>query len=70
MVELERSSYQAAQNNANVALEKLRIGSITPLEVRQTFFTLLEIGERVAQLEYERRLAATELLRLSGLLIQ
>lgn len=70
LVELERSSYQAAQNNANVALEKLRIGSITPLEVRQTFFTLIEIGERVAQLEYERRLAATELLRLSGMLIQ
>jgi outer membrane protein TolC len=70
LVEIERSSYEAAQGNANVALEKLRVGSVTPLEVRQTFLTLLEVGERVAQLEYERRLAATELLRLSGSLIQ
>ncbi|MBI2794425.1 MAG: hypothetical protein HYX66_07240 [Ignavibacteria bacterium] len=60
----------AAQSNANVALENLRVGSVTPMEVRQTLLTLLEVGERAVQLKYERRFAATELLRLSGSLIQ
>ncbi|MGA0045374.1 MAG: hypothetical protein ACO3I4_03885, partial [Candidatus Kapaibacteriota bacterium] len=61
--------YAAAERNAMVALEKLRVGSITPLEVRQTFQTLLEVGAQVAQLEYQQRLAATEILRISGRLM-
>ena len=63
---IQRASYAAAERNAGVALEKLRVGAITPLEVRQTFQTLLEVGQQVARLEYEQRLAATEVLRLAG----
>ncbi|RPI67240.1 MAG: hypothetical protein EHM43_09170, partial [Ignavibacteriae bacterium] len=33
---IQRTSYTAAERNARIALEKLRVGSITPLEVRQT----------------------------------
>ena len=70
LLEVQRSSYQAAERNANVGLEKLRVGSITPLEVRQTFLTLLEVGQQLARLEYQQRLAATEVLRLAGRLVR
>lgn len=66
---IQQQSYAAAERNAMVALEKLRVGSITPLEVRQTFQTLLEVGAQVAQLEYQQRLAATEILRICGRLM-
>jgi outer membrane protein TolC len=67
---LEQASYAEAQRNATIAVERLRIGTIDALEVRQTLLTLLEVGERVARREYERRLAATELLRLGGRLVR
>ena len=70
LLEIQRSSYQAAERNAVVALEKLRVGSITPLEVRQTFLTLLEVGQQLARLEYQQRLAATEVLRIAGRLVR
>ena len=70
LLDIQQRSYAAAERNALVALEKLRVGSITPLEVRQTFQTLLEVGSQLATLEYEQRLAATELLRISGQLVR
>ena len=70
LLEIQRASYAAAEKNANVALEKLRVGTITPLEVRQTFLTLLEVGQQLARLEYQQRLAATEVLWIAGRLVR
>ncbi|MDZ4744909.1 MAG: efflux RND transporter permease subunit [bacterium] len=67
---LERASFIAAQRNAEVALEKLRLGTIRDIEVRQTQLTLFEIGERLARIEYETLVAATEAMRLSGALVR
>lgn len=67
---IERASYEAAQRNANVALEKLRLGTLRDIEVRQTQLTLFEIGERLARIEYETLVAATEAMRLSGALVR
>lgn len=67
---IERASYDAAQRNANVALEKLRLGTLRDIEVRQTQLTLFEIGERLARIEYETLVAATEAMRLSGALVR
>jgi outer membrane protein TolC len=69
LLDIQRASYTAAERNARIALEKLRVGTITPLEVRQTFQTLLEVGENLARLEYDQRLAATEVLRIAGRLV-
>lgn len=68
--QIERASYQAAQRNAQVALEKLRLGTLRDIEVRQTQLTLFEIGERLARIEYETLVAATEAMRLSGALVR
>lgn len=68
--QLEAASYTDAQTNASVAVEGLRLGTVDALQVRQSLLTLLDVGERVARRDYERRLAATEILRLSGLLVR
>lgn len=68
-VDLERASYAAAERNARVAIERLRVGTITSLEARQALQTLLEISTRVAQVEFEAYLSAIECLRLSGRLV-
>jgi len=67
---IQRSTLVAANRNARIAVEKLRLGTVTPLEVRQTLLSLLEAGESVARLNYEQRLAATEILRLQGTLVR
>ncbi|MBC8124309.1 MAG: TolC family protein, partial [Candidatus Kapabacteria bacterium] len=70
LLAIQKQTLTAAEKNARVALEKLRIGTITPLEVRQSLLSLLEAGESAARLEYEQRLAATEALRLQGMLVR
>ncbi len=67
---IQRQTLTAAEKNASVAVEKLRIGTVTALEVRQSLLSLLENGQSVARLEYERRLAITEILRLQGVLVR
>lgn len=67
---LEQASFDDAQRNASVAVDGLRIGTVNALQVRQALLTLLEIGERVVKRRYEQRLAATELFRLTGMLVQ
>ncbi len=67
---LEQQSYASALTNARIALEKLRLGTIRDIEVRQTAQTLLEIGLRMVRAEYETLLAATEARRLAGDLVR
>lgn len=70
ILSIEQESYEAAKRNAAIAVEKLRLGSITSLEVRQTQQTLLEIGAQLARLQYEIGVAATEIMRLSGRIVR
>jgi outer membrane protein TolC len=67
---IQRATLAVSEKNASVAVEKLRIGTVSALEVRQALLSLLENGQSVARLEYERRLALTELLRLQGTLVR
>jgi outer membrane protein TolC len=67
---IQQASLAAAERNASVALEKLRIGSVTPLEVRQSLLSYLEAAEGVARLAYQDRLVHVEILRLQGALVQ
>jgi outer membrane protein TolC len=67
---IQQASLAAAERNASVALEKLRIGSVTPLEVRQSLLSYLDAAEGVARLAYQDRLVHVEILRLQGALVQ
>lgn len=70
LLALEQTSYDAAQKNAQVALEQYTLGMNTDLEVRQTQQSVIEIGNRIARLQFETYTATVEVLRLSGKLVQ
>lgn len=65
-VSIEETSFADAQQNATVAIAGLKIGTVNALDVRQALLSLLDSAQSLAQREYEQRLAATELLRLTG----
>lgn len=67
---IQQASLVAAQRNAGVALEKLRIGTVTPLEVRQSLLSYLQAAEGEARLAYQDRLVHVEILRLQGALVR
>lgn len=67
---IQQASLVAAQRNAGVALEKLRIGTVTPLEVRQSLLSYLQAAEGAARLAYQDRLVHVEILRLQGALVR
>lgn len=69
-VDLERTSYAAAERNARVAIEQLRVGTITSVEARQAEQTLLDVSARALQVEFDAYLAAIECLRLAGRLVR
>ena len=69
-IDLERTSRAAAERNTRVALEQLRVGTITSVEARSVEQTLIDVTTRAAQVEYEGYLAAVECLRLAGRLVR
>lgn len=70
LVDLERENVSLAQLNLDVALERFRLGTITSIDLRevQSALTNAEGGFITAQFEAAR--AQTQLLLLSGTLIQ
>jgi outer membrane protein len=69
IVELEQQNLAAAEENLDIAIERLRLGNITPLEFRETQINLFNAKSRLVAAQFEAKSAETELLRLSGQLI-
>ena len=67
---IQTASLVAAERNARVAVEKLRIGSVTPLEVRQSLVSYLQEAEGESRLAHQERLVHVEILRLQGALVR
>lgn len=70
LVKLETQNFSAAQENVEIALEKLRLGSIAPLEFRETQRQLINAKSRLVAAQFEAKNAETELLKISGQLIK
>lgn len=70
LVELETENLESARENVSIAIERLRLGTLTPLEFRETQKRLLESQSRLLQAQYEAKIAETDLLRLSGELVK
>ncbi|MGE3802890.1 MAG: TolC family protein [Candidatus Kapaibacterium sp.] len=66
LAEFERSSITAAEENLQLASDRLELGAVTPLEVRQAQTRFIESGSRLTQAEYEMAILGLQLLRLSG----
>ena len=70
LVNLETENLKAAEENSNIAVERLRLGSIAPLDFRETQRKLIDAKSRLVGAQFEAKKAETELLLLSGQLIK
>ena len=70
LVTLESENYKVAQENVAIGLERLKLGSTTPLEFRETQRQLINAKSRLVAAQYEAKNAETELLRISGQLVK
>ena len=69
LIDLERENMGLAQLNLDVALERFRLGTITSVELRDVQSALTNAESRFITAQYEAARAQTELLQLSGLLV-
>ena len=70
LVNLETENLKAAEENSSIALERLRLGSIAPLDFRETQRKLIDAKSRLVGAQYEAKKAETQLLLLNGQLIK
>ena len=69
LVELETLNERVARENVRVALAQLRLGFITPVDLRQVQLTLVDVRTRRVEAVYQARLAEAELRLLAGELL-
>lgn len=63
---LERRNVEVAGQNLDIAKEQMRLGSINALELREAQRNSVDAEFRLIQAAYEAKMAETDLLRLSG----
>lgn len=68
-VALEQENLEAARLNVEVALERFRLGTFTSIELREVQQTLTEIQSRLLTAQFDAKTAETDLLLLSGRLL-
>ena len=69
LVDLEALNERVARENVRVALAQLRLGFITPVDLRQIQLTLVDVRTRRVEAVYQARLAEAELRLLAGELL-
>lgn len=69
LVGLETLNERVARENVRVALAQLRLGFITPVDLRQIQLTLVDVRTRRVEAVYQARLAEAELRLLAGVLL-
>jgi outer membrane protein TolC len=69
LLALEAANLELARENAAIALERLRLGTIVPLELRAAQEKYLEAEVRLVSARFEAKRAETDLLRLANRLV-
>lgn len=68
LVKLEQRNVEIAKQNLDITLEKYRLGSIAPLELREAQKNALDANSRSVEMQYQAKLAEITLKELSGTL--
>ena len=68
LVKLERGNVDIANENLDITLDKYRLGSIAPLELREAQRNALNAQSRYVEIQYQAKLAEISLKELSGTL--
>jgi outer membrane protein TolC len=70
LTRMEDDNISVAQQNLNITTEKMRLGTIDALELRQAQLNLVDVEFRKIASAFEARMAYLELMRLSGQLLK
>ena len=70
LVEFEEKNLTVAEENLSIAIERLRLGTYSPLELREAQKSLLLSKTRLISAEYDLKIQEQKLLQLSGQLLQ
>ncbi|RYU82192.1 TolC family protein [Hymenobacter persicinus] len=70
LLELEEANILLARENVAIALERYRLGLLTPIVLREAQRTQLDAEVRLLDIRYQAKQAETILRRLSGGLVQ
>jgi outer membrane protein TolC len=68
LAKLERRNVDIARQNLDITLEKYRLGSIAPLELREAQRNAIDANSRYLEIQYQAKLAEITLKELSGTL--
>ncbi|WP_410222152.1 TolC family protein [Pedobacter sp.] len=68
LIKLEKNNLDIAKQNLDITLEKYRLGSITPLELREAQKNELDANNRFLETKYQAKLAELSLKQISGTL--
>ena len=70
LLDLEEANIQLARQNVAIALERYRLGLLTPLALREAQRNELDAETRLLDIRYAAKQAETALRRLSGGLVR
>ena len=70
LLDLEETNIQLARQNVEIALERYRLGLLTPLALREAQRNQLAAETRLLDIRYSAKQAETALRRLSGSLVR
>ncbi len=68
LVKLERKNVDLAKQNLSITLDKYRLGSIPPLELREAQRNAIDANSRYVDTQYQAKLAEITLKEISGTL--
>jgi len=69
LLQMEQENLAVAKENADIALDRYNIGNTNALELREAQQNLVDAESRLLNAAYTVKIAETELLRLSGQLV-
>ena len=70
LLDLEETNIQLARQNVDIALERYRLGLLTPLALREALRNELDAATRLLDIRYAAKQAELALRRLSGELVR
>lgn len=68
LIKLERRNVELAKENLSITLDKYRLGSIPPLELREAQRNAISAESRYVEIQYQTKLAEITLKAISGTL--
>ncbi|MCY1541301.1 type I secretion outer membrane protein, TolC family [compost metagenome] len=68
LVKLERKNVDLAKQNLSITLDKYRLGSIPPLELREAQRNAINANSRYVEIQFQAKLAEITLKAISGTL--